>query len=492
MNNSEESLRQQILSANDIIFYTLDLIDEVFGTLTGVEEYSKKLSITYEEKLKFIESFYKNLRTRASEHNVKIDESKYISDIQYERLIRYLKFLQIPRFGVDDTVNNKIDAVLGFCKILQTIKMVQMGNLMILKYRQSIATTGFHKLAVVCRGKIINTNTRNIVQYPYDKFYNLNENEEYQYERVSGLMKQADDIEVTEKFDGSLISVTKLSDSIGNFGEHLNILVASMGSFEGDQVQIAKRLLDFKYSKFVKYLEETEDNKTYIFEVIQSKDQHVVDYGKSEELILTGIRDLYTYQLLSYDNMCDIQHNLDLDITPRFKDTNVEDYLNEIKKTGQNKEGWVFRLRFKDGNTFLFKLKYSEYFSLSRQKADIPLQKVYGMLRSGHFDEWYDTLTDSEKDSVSELKEDIDVKIGRIESYIKHIQIEIIHSYGCDVKDFNFKMLQTEKIKSLLNAEDDLGRYVISCLKMYDDFRIKYKNLGYNEFIRITDYIEDM
>lgn len=489
--SSSDGLRQRILSANDIIFYTLDLIDEIFGTLTGVEQYSKQLSIDYEDKLKFIESFYKILKKKASEQHIEVDESKYISDIQYERLVHYLKFLQIPRISVDLSQCDKIDAVLGFCKILQTIKIVQFGNLMILKYRQSIAVTGFHKLAIVCRGKVINTKTREIVQYPYDKFYNLNENEEYSYERISNLMSQAEDIEVTEKFDGSLISVTRLSDSIGNFGKQSNILVTSMGSFDGDQVQIAKKLLKNRYSKFLKYLEENNDNRTYVFEVIQPEDKHVVDYGNSEELILTGVRDLYTYQLLSYSNMLDIQNNFELSITPRLKDINIQDYLDETRKTGQNKEGWVFRLRFKDGYTFMFKLKYNEYFSLSRQKADIPMQKVYGMLKSGHFEEWYDTLSDYEKDSVTELQEDINVKVGQIESYVKQIALGVIHSYNEDENTFKFKELQVDKIKSILNDESGLGRYIISCLKGFNSFKIKYKSMGFEDFMQFIDYIDD-
>jgi len=60
--------------------------------------------------------------------------------------------------------------------------------------------------------------------------------------------------------------------------------------------------------------------------------------------------------------MNEIAKKLKLRVTPIFEDINIENYLEESQKTGVNKEGWVFRLRFEDRETFMFKLKYSVYF----------------------------------------------------------------------------------------------------------------------------------
>lgn len=459
--------------------------------LSCIAEYSENLEITYEERLEFIQKFYKGLKDQASEKGLEIDESKYISDELSNKLIEYLKYLEIPRFDLNFKEQDKIKIVLGFCKVLSTIRMMQFRDFMILKYRQSIAITGFHKLAKVCRGKVINIKTHKIVSYPYDKFYNLNENSDYSYTTILKLMEEASDVEVTEKFDGSLISIVKTDKQLGNFGEQLNILVTSMGSFQGDQVQIAESILNYKYSEFIKYLGENDDNKTYIFEVIQPKDAHVVDYGGLEDLILTGIRDLDTYEFLSYDSMNEIAKKLKLRVTPILEDINIENYLEESRKTGVNKEGWVFRLRFKDRETFMFKLKYSEYFQLSRQKADIPMQKVYGMLKSGHFIDWYNTLSDSEKDSVIELQEDINVGIGQIENYIKRWTLDIIHKHIENEQEFKFSMLNVDEIKAIASDKSKMGKFVITCLKNRDSFQVQYKNLGFEDFIQMLDYINN-
>ena len=92
------------------------------------------------------------------------------------------------------------------------------------------------------------------------------------------------------------------------------------------------------------------------------------------------------------------------------------------------------------------------------------------MLKSGHFIDWYNTLSDSEKDSVIELQEDINVGIGQIENYVKRWALDIIHKHIENEQEFKFGMLNVDEIKSIANDKSKMGKFVITCLKNRDSF----------------------
>ena len=119
------------------------------------------------------------------------------------------------------------------------------------------------------------------------------------------------------------------------------------------------------------------------------------------------------------------------------------------------------------------------------------MQKVYGMLKSGHFVDWYNTLSDSEKDSVIELQEDINVGIGQIENYIKRWTLDIIHKHIENEQEFKFSMLNVDEIKAIASDKSKMGKFVITCLKNRDSFQVQYKNLGFEDFIQMLDYINN-
>ena len=73
------------------------------------------------------------------------------------------------------------------------------------------------------------------------------------------------------KFDGSLIIVSE-------GGKY----IATRGSFESEQAEMAKKIIKEKGYSFNKHL-------TYLFELIHPNNRIVVDYGDSIKLVLLGV-----------------------------------------------------------------------------------------------------------------------------------------------------------------------------------------------------------
>ena len=68
-----------------------------------------------------------------------------------------------------------------------------------MKYSKIIWEIGWSKLAKQCRGKVVDINTREIVSYPFNKFFNLDEVEETKQDKVKELLeKEGVKISVTE------------------------------------------------------------------------------------------------------------------------------------------------------------------------------------------------------------------------------------------------------------------------------------------------------
>ena len=175
--------------------------------------------------------------------------------------------------------------------VLRTISWVQSDNLLLVKYSKNIWNTGWHNLAKICRGKVYDLNTHNIVVYPFDKFFNLNEVEETKEERVQELLGKAKEIYVTDKKDGSAIIVTNYNG---------NVILNTNGQFKNIQIDLARKLFNEKYKGFI---ENVPEGYTFVFELIHPDNAIVLDYGQEKKLYLLAIRDLTTFKLKSYPEL---------------------------------------------------------------------------------------------------------------------------------------------------------------------------------------------
>ena len=173
---------------------------------------SKKLNISFEENNRYASIISKlvELKTElilSSEVREKI--YNYLEEIEVpNRNIMIYKLLYPNTFeeNIDKEVMNNVKEqdlsdellIVYLTRVLRSVSYLQKGDLLLLKYSKIIWEIGWSKLAKQCRGKVINIRTREIVSYPFNKFFNLDEVEETKQEKLRDLLEK----------DGVKISVT--------------------------------------------------------------------------------------------------------------------------------------------------------------------------------------------------------------------------------------------------------------------------------------------
>ena len=135
--------------------------------------------------------------------------------------------------------------------------------------KQASAEHIWNEATELCRGLILDKDM-NIVARPFAKFYNYEELVE-QHIEIPDLP-----FEVYEKLDGSL-GILYFADG--------KPYIATRGSFESDQAKHATGIL---YAKYADVIDQLDQNKTYLFEIIyndpKARANLVVDYGDADDI----------------------------------------------------------------------------------------------------------------------------------------------------------------------------------------------------------------
>ena len=378
----------------------------VLKALELMDNISKELSLRVNEGSRY-ESIVEQLKL-LDNRNIQISDKLRTNIVGYIKLIEVEKERELLlRYGSSYGSMTDYDLIKYFGFIMRTIMWTQNGRLMVVKYSKNIFNTGWHKLAKLCRGKVIDIDTRKIVVYPFDKFFNLNEVDETKVEKIEKLINRANNIYITEKKDGSAIIVTRYKGKL---------IVNTNGEFDNIQLRLAKKLLISKYSFFYSNVP---DGYTIIFELIHPNNRIVIDYGNEEKLYLIAIRDLSTYKLLGYSELKKFADRYRLDIVDSFNYSSLDKFIQKAMEDTSNKmEGWVFRVV---GNGFdqMFKLKFAEYFKLSRVKKYLTLHKTYELMVLSQLDDVIGGTND-------EIRGIINNHIGIINGIFNSVKDEIL------------------------------------------------------------------
>lgn len=274
--------------------------------------------------------------------------------------------------------------------VLKSVTYNQKDELLLLKYSKAIWECGWNRFALRCRGKVINMKTREIVSYPFDKFFNLNEVSSTSEEKVEKALAEADEVTVTDKIDGSMIAVSRYKGKL---------LVTTNGEFNNIQIDLANALIDEMYPKF---RESAPEGFTFIFELVHPGNKIIIDYGNEKALYLLGVRDLTTKRLMRRTAVEGFAREYGFKMPASFDPKDLEDFKEEaLTAKGAGREGWVF-LASSERGQFMFKLKFAEYFTLAKIKAIPSLQKVYVLIQNDMLD---DMLAVSEGELLEKLIE---------------------------------------------------------------------------------------
>jgi hypothetical protein len=226
------------------------------------------------------------------------------------------------------------------------------NNLVLLKYNQ-IESPMEDPLVQLCRGIVVDEDDNwKVVSWAYNKFFNYNENLAAEIDWSTA--------KVLEKLDGSCLCLYYynnewLVSTTGNPGAKGNVPYSPKKNFEQLFWEVFKEL-DMELP--------TDKGKTYIFELMTLENRVVVPHKKNR-LVLTGVRDLETFEELLPENFGE---HLGCAVAQSYHIRSLDEALKVAANLeGIKHEGFVVR----DGNFNRVKVKGKSYVGLHHMKSSI-------------------------------------------------------------------------------------------------------------------------
>lgn len=268
---------------------------------------------------------------------------------------------------------------------LQEEKLIRIGkheeyDLYVLNYSEHTQLGRLwdrHEALVHCRGLIVD-NTGTVVAKPYKKFGNIGE---FDGTNITTLAAY-DNVEVTEKLDGSMIVLTQWQ------GKEL---FSTRSTFYSDQAVAAGELWGSKYRPYLR--EPLNTQFTYVWEYTSPNNRVVVRYSE-DTLTLIGVIDTDTGEEYSYTKVAEEAARIGVPAV-QFEDIDGE-WQNLTKLQRDNFEGFVLYFPEQDVRV---KIKLEEYLALHRIRSNMTNKFVYNALISDvNLEEMYTILEAEDKD----------------------------------------------------------------------------------------------
>lgn len=313
-------------------------------------------------------------------------------------------------------------------------------SISIFNYRYPQYSDFLNNSAFELRGLTFVFDGNNYKRFPLlEKFFNLGENESTNYEYLRN--KEIKSAKIKE--DGSVISFIQLPNG--------RILAKSKTSFESYQAKLAQNIFETDSTLKSKIISWLNDGINPIFELVSPKNKVVVDYSKTQ-LILISLR---TNNGDYIDiNSCEISKANTINLT-------LDDMMS-LKSTQEGYEGWV--VEFMDGQKV--KIKTDWYLSLHRIFTEDSQREDY--LIQMYFDEKIDDLislhsigsesrlfiesvVEKTKEKIDDLKSNLNLLLSNYNGDRKSFSLE-----NSDHKYFGLCM----KIIGGGNREEIISEYI--------------------------------
>lgn len=312
---------------------------------------------------------------------------------------------------------------------IKYVSAVQNGDFLLLKYRPEVVYYDlWNEFYMEARGVVVDIKEMQLVSSPYRKFFNLNEKPETSLLAILDFMKNANSIIVKNKEDGSMISCSRYKDEL---------VVATPGSLTSKQALWAK---DFIENHHPSLKETLPGHLTFIFEAVYPDNRIVVDYGETEALILTNIRNKETGRLLDEQ---EIEHFASLFQlpTPKKESQGLLELMEAAKDRkrypANDKEGWVFIVRTPDEER-LFKLKCDDYCEVHRIIFYATSPKiVFQKIKSGTFDDFYAKIPEALQPLALKIANVVLLHVEKTERELKKFLGSIPPEWLCTQEETN-------------------------------------------------------
>lgn len=277
----------------------------------------------------------------------------------------------------------------------------------------------------MARGITFDTETGEVVSFPYEKFFNMNEYLDGDLSNLARKMSTQSFLG-SEKVDGILIQAfyDKHNDSI-RFGTRAQLDPDDKGFIETAE-RLAKRT--GRYEDMKQHLK---SGKSMVLELIDPRYRVVVGYGKKSALFLHGVRDLKTSEMMRFDHTQDLAKNLGLETPKTYAFKNFEELADFQKNTKEDLEGFV--LRFADGA--MIKAKTEAYFAKLKGLKALSYKVIADTILNG--EDWnqfkYERIKSEELfDVADKYRADIMKQSDMLNRFLTSFADKIISASGWD------------------------------------------------------------
>ena len=252
--------------------------------------------------------------------------------------------------------------------------------------REAVHTNNWDSVIRKCRGVIYNTETKEVIARPFEKFFNLKtanmpetDPSNWQFD---GNLTIADP-EVWEKMDGFMLTAYEYNGQT---------YIASKGSFDSPHAKWSTAW--YRANVGVGHWPK---GYTPVFEGINPNLRIVVDYGGREEMVLLALIDIETGEEMSANKLRIYAQANGLRTPIRCKLSWQEAAKRSLDEDVENFEGYVLVWRRPGQTPFRLKVKYVDYLRLHRMVSGVSAKAIYRGLSdptyAGELREWIDEST---------------------------------------------------------------------------------------------------
>ncbi|MEC0667406.1 RNA ligase [Priestia flexa] len=393
------------------------------------------------------------------------------------QLVTEIKRKYVASFGLDTYDFKTWIAKLGkqeYHDIFDCLHINQKDEFMLIRYDltevQQQMWEDPNSIYRECRSVVIDVKREELVLTPFRKFFNLNEVEENQLERIAEKFRSAQTVEVANKLDGSMQNARWYDGQL--------FVAGSMALDARDSWRLAEgyAMLTESYVRMI----QSRPDLTFIFEYISKKDAHVVVYEeKNEGMHLIGARSVETGEHLPYYKLIDLASAYEIKVVD-LERKKLEQLLVDMKQMKSNeKEGWVINV-----DAHYVKVKCDDYVNIHRLLDRVSsVNVIIEAIANETFDDLVSKVPDSYKERVNNVA-------NLIFTYLKKMKEQINEWYAKapkkTQKEFMIWVEQNvpQHIKPYVRSE-----YLGVEYNLLKKGKLGYKKmseLGYREFVSET------
>lgn len=286
-----------------------------------------------------------------------------------------------------------------FTKFFESLQVNQKGKFILVRYGIAELQRGMwedeNSPYREARSVVIDLEKMKLVTCGFRKFFNVNEVEENEVEKLQEKIKNAKVFEVVDKLDGSMQNARWYEGEVFFNGS------MALDEEESWRVEKGKSLLVQDYHDMIK----KHSNLTFVFEYVSEDNPHVVIYDEEDEgLYLLGARDVNTGYHLTHRELSNIVSSYPEVKIAQQENRALGELLELMKEySSDEKEGWVIRI-----DDHFVKIKCDDYVNMHRVLDSVSSENVIiRAIADGEYDDLLSKVPDAYRDRVEKTADEI-------------------------------------------------------------------------------------